>query len=176
MEGPDGRWLASYTRFSKQYELKEGVAKSYMARRFVAGHSVKVIWKGSLDTLMTMSTREKAEVISAARVEEFSKTAATAKPIVIKDSQGAILTLRITALASYIRTLQETDRSPPARPPKPDKRGSHIKTHYAVWADMRVESPVFVRGIVGGRGGGLSVSHDGSKTKQQKKAKACLIS
>lgn len=119
MEGLDGRWLASYARFSKQYELKEEVAKSYMARRFVAGHAVKVIWKGSLDTLMTMSKREKAEVIPAARVEEFSKTAATAKPMVIKDSQGAILTLRITAPASYIRTLQETDRSLPARPPSP---------------------------------------------------------
>lgn len=60
---------------------------------------------------------------------------------------------------------------PARKTPKPDERGSHIKTHYALWADVRVESPVFVRGIVGGRRGGLSVSHDWSKSKQQKKSK-----
>ena len=84
---------------------------------------------------MEASKRDKEEIISSYDGRELTKVACSGKATTIKDSQGAIVALRIAVPEFYIQVLEDMDGSLPARPPKSSERGAHIKRHYALWAD-----------------------------------------
>ena len=84
---------------------------------------------------MEASKRDKEEIIPSYDGRELTKVTWSGKATTIKDSQGAILALRIAVPDFYIQMLEDTDGSLPARPPKPSERGAHIKRHYTLWAD-----------------------------------------
>lgn len=122
-------------KFANKLQLRDQVAKAFMRGRYEARRSTKVTWSGCLDTLMEASKRDKEEIISSYDGRELTKVAWSGKATTIKDSQGAIVALRIAVPEFYIQVLEDTDGSLPARPPKSSERGAHIKRHYALWAD-----------------------------------------
>ena len=122
-------------KFANKLQLRDQVAKAFMRGRYKARRSTKVTWSGCLDTLMEASKRDKEEIISSYNGRELTKVAWSGTATTIKDSQGAIVALQIAVPEFYIQVLADTDGSLPARPPKSSERGTHIKSHYALWAD-----------------------------------------
>ena len=122
-------------KFANKLHLRHQVAKAFMRGRYEACRSTKVTWSGCLDTLMEASKRDKEEIISSYDGRELTKVAWSGIATTIKDSQGAIVALRIAVPEFYIQVLKDTDGLLPARPPKSSEHGVHSKWHCTLWAD-----------------------------------------
>ena len=130
--------------FTKDYEIKEEVAKRVMAWHYIyCKASLRVTWEGSVQELLTLSKKKQEEVLQR-NPEGFDRVESTTQLMFIKGSKGGILALRIPIPPEFVKVLRDTDCCVPQKantntnaeaPADPHSRGSHAMRHYALWAD-----------------------------------------